>query len=82
MLQEHLETTKIAEDTLRKSKRSRRIMEHSLDMARSTIKVWKGFQDQYQTAIRNLEKRIDYSMEVERKAEVRRLAFVAKQDRM
>mmetsp|Transcript_10781 Transcript_10781/g.12226 ORF Transcript_10781/g.12226 Transcript_10781/m.12226 type:complete len:108 (-) Transcript_10781:130-453(-) len=82
VLNRHLETSKLAESTLEESRRSRRVMEYSLNKVRSTIRVWNSYNDDYHTAVRNLEKRIDHSLEVERKSQIKKQAKIAIQDRL
>mmetsp|Transcript_16200 Transcript_16200/g.17985 ORF Transcript_16200/g.17985 Transcript_16200/m.17985 type:complete len:109 (+) Transcript_16200:47-373(+) len=79
ILQQHRETSEMAESALKESRSSRRSMERSLSGLHETMDIWGNYNKEYNLAIRKLEKRIDDDLEIQRKIEAKKEAYKAKQ---
>ncbi|CAI2377405.1 unnamed protein product [Moneuplotes crassus] len=82
VVRDHYETSKIAEDTLRESRKARIIMENSLERTRDTLKIWSNFEDSYNDSIINLKERIKTNEEEEMRKEEKRLRLETRRNHL
>ncbi|CAI2375137.1 unnamed protein product [Moneuplotes crassus] len=73
VIRDHYETSKLAEETLRESRKARMIMEHSLDSTRDTLNIWRDFEENYNHSILNLKERIKSHEAQEKRKQERKI---------
>ena len=66
VIEDHLDTSVMIDKVLKKTKKTKRNMEKSLNESRQILDSWKDYSDKYQTAVKKLANRIEVADEEDR----------------